>query len=86
MQFFIIAKNRYPMEFTNDAFYSGAKCVLSSRTLNALKGVKSTLTPHEPYYSSRAARVCVMCMGEREADRWAYGCAYVRYHVPGEAK
>jgi len=74
------------MEFTNDTFYDGVKCVLSSRALNALKRVRSTLTPRELYYSSRAARVCVKCMGEREADRWAYEYAYVRYHVPGEAK
>lgn len=31
-------------------------------------------------------RVCVMRMGEREADRWVYICAYISYHVPGEAK
>lgn len=65
----------------------GAKCILSSRALNALKGVKPIRSRRASrYYSSRAARVCVMCMGEREADRWAYGRARVRYHVPGEAK
>lgn len=34
------------------------------------------------YYSSRTSRVCVMCMGEREADRWAYVCcSFTMYRV-----
>ena len=61
----------------------GAKCVLSSRALNALKGVRSIRsrrTARVVLFKSHRTRV--RNMYGREADRWAY----VRYHVPGEAK